>query len=68
MNIPEIIKDRRESDRKLTEALLEVVERRDRSELGELQRRLYIAERDDCLAIAAIWRKQIQKLREEQRP
>ncbi len=44
------------------------IERRDTTELGELRRRLFIAERAGCGKLSAMWRRQIQELGKEQKP
>ena len=56
------------SDSEFNETLLAIIERRDTTELGELRRRLFIAERAGCGKLAEMWRRQIEKLGEEQRP
>ena len=56
------------SDSEFNETLLAIVERRDTTNLGELRRRLFIAERAGCGKLAEMWRRQIQKAQEEQRP
>ena len=53
-------------DSEFNETLLAIVERRDTTELGELRRRLFIAERAGCGKLADMWRRQIERLREEQ--
>ena len=50
------------SDSEFTETLLGIVERRDTTELGELRRRLFIAERAGCGKLAEMWRRQIGNL------
>lgn len=79
----------RESDRKLTEALLEIAhpnkidafenpydgqmaaecsKEPGTTDIGELRRRLYVAERHGFVRLAAMWRRMIEKEREEGKP
>ncbi len=44
------------------------IERRDTTDLGELRRRLFIAERAGCGKLADMWRRMIEQAQEEQRP
>ncbi len=44
----------------------EAKERRDTSDIGELRRRLYIAERHGFTKLAAMWRGQIRELEERE--
>ncbi len=50
------------SDGEFNETLMEIIERRDTTELGELRRRLFIAERAGCGKLADMWRRQIGNL------